>query len=170
MPGAVLALLALVVTVWTSDRGGQDAPGASTANAAASSSASTAPPADAQLADRLHELYAARSAAISAGHRAQLAAVYAPGAAMLAQDEALIGQLAADGSQLDGFEIELVSIEQIESEAGTATARVTDRIPPFEIVGLDGTRTAVAGRPSARTELALVLGADGWVIASAVRI
>ncbi|GAB3302767.1 hypothetical protein EK0264_02240 [Epidermidibacterium keratini] len=176
LPSAVLALIALVAVVWMNDRADESAstPSSQATSTQADLSESTSgsqPTSDeAQLTDRLYELYAARSAAISQSDRAQLAAIYAPGAAMLAQDEALIGQLASDGAQLDGFQIELVSIEQLESDVTTATAQVTDRIPAFEIIAIGGARTVVAGRESASTELTLVLGDTGWVISSAVRV
>lgn len=127
---------------------------------------------DAGWAAVLTELYGRRGAAFADADPTVLAAVHAPGSALLARDTEQVQQLAAAGQRLDGFAPRLVRLVEVTAQAPARfEVHLVDALPAYRVVRAGEPETSVVAEMPARGEapvqLVLERTADGWRIADA---
>jgi hypothetical protein len=121
-------------------------------------------------ADVLRGLDTTRSAAFAHADPARLAEVYAPASPALRRDRQLLAELVASGTKARDVRLDLRSVEVREGGADRVVLKVTDVMPPYELIGEGGSRGVTQrGRPMARWLVTLVHGTDGWRVYDVVR-
>ncbi len=97
----------------------------------------------------LARLDALRDQAFVQADPSLLEQVYAPGSAALAADRASLGALVSAGEKARDLRLQLVAVHAgatASNAGGTVTLAVRDTLPPYDIVGTDGTVAHQAGR------------------------